>query len=283
MKNATAPPTIPIGPKAFGPSDTTSFWWLGGAGFLINARGTLIAIDPAISLEPGTTDRSEFGLRLLAPHPIEATEVPRLDLVLISHTDPDHLAPITAPELFRTGATFVGPRPVVARLRELGLAEERVRRVEGGDRIQVGNTEITVTRADHAWQVQDPAHYGPPFGPDDCCGFLVRTPDGAIWHPGDTMLRDEHLGITGVDVLLLDISRDVFHLGPINAARLANALGSPVVIPHHYGCYDDPDFPAVNGDPAEVAALINDGAGRVRVVAPGETSVLSHRTDSNNP
>ena len=71
-------------------------------------------------------------------------------------------------------------------------------------------------------------------------------------------------------MLLLDISRDTFHLGPGNAALLANTLGSRYVIPHHYGCYDDPDFPAVNGDPAEVAALINESARRLRVLAPGE-------------
>jgi L-ascorbate metabolism protein UlaG (beta-lactamase superfamily) len=269
-RNAVAPPTQPIGSAAFAPSTSTTLWWLGGAGFLINARGTLVMIDPAISLEPGSADRSEFGLRLLVPHPIEAHQVPRLDLVLISHTDPDHLAPITAPALFRTGATFVGPEPVVARLREWGLPDDRLRVVKSGDRIQLGAVDIAPTHAKHDWQLQDPARYGPPFGPDDCLGFLVRTPDGTIWHPGDTTLLDEHLAQTGVDVLLLDISRDVYHLGPPNAARLANVLGARTIIPHHYGCYDDPDFAAVNGDPAEVAELIEDASRRLRILAPGE-------------
>jgi hypothetical protein len=76
--------------------------------------------------------------------------------------------------------------------------------------------------------------------------------------------------MTGVDVLLLDVSRDPFHLGPANAARLADALGSPRVIPHHDGCYDAPDFAAVNGDPAEVAALLRDGAARLDILATGE-------------
>ena len=56
---------------------------------------------------------------------------------------------------------------------------------------------------------------------------------------------------------------------------------SPHVIPHHYGCYDAPDFAAVNGDPAEVAALMRDGERRMRVVAPGECVVV--RTGARPP
>ena len=268
--NAIARPALQIGPDAFGPSDTTSLWWLGGAGFLVNSHGTLLAIDPAISLEPGTSDRSEVGFRLLVDLPLRASEVPHLDVVLYTHTDVDHLAPVTARELIRTAAAWVGPQPVIARLRELGVAGARPRVVKAGDRPRFGAVELETTRADHAWQVLDPARYGPAFGPDDCCGFLVHTPEGTIWCTGDTSLLPEHLQTPGVDVLLLDVSRGDFHLGPENGAVLANTLGSPYIIPHHFGCYDSPDFGAVNGDPSEVAAMIRDGARRVRILAPGE-------------
>jgi hypothetical protein len=57
-------------------------------------------------------------------------------------------------------------------------------------------------------------------------------------------------------------------------ARLVAAVDAPAVIPHYYGCYDAPDFQAVNGDPTEVAALMRDGDRRIRVVAPGECVVV---------
>jgi L-ascorbate metabolism protein UlaG (beta-lactamase superfamily) len=121
-----------------------------GAGFLINARGTLVAIDPAISHAPGSKGRGEFGVRRLDPLPIEAAAVPRLDLVCVSHADPDDLAPLTARELIRAGANFAGPTPVAARLRDLGVAEGHLRAVKRGDRLRVSEVEIVVTRADHA-------------------------------------------------------------------------------------------------------------------------------------
>jgi len=98
----------------------------------------------------------------------------------------------------------------------------------------------------------------------------MKTPDGTIWHPGDTRLTDEHVQMQGVDVLLLDVSPNEYHLGVGNAARLANLLDVPCIIPHHYGTYDAPDQTAYNGDPAEVEARISDAERRLRVLAPGE-------------
>ncbi|HLZ09787.1 MAG TPA: hypothetical protein VKT80_14450, partial [Chloroflexota bacterium] len=102
LENAVARASIPIQSDAFRPSDSTSLCWLSGAGFLINSRGTLIAIDPTISYQPGSTVLSEIGLPLLVAHPIEVTEIHRLDFVLYTHTDNDHLAPVTAAGLVRT-------------------------------------------------------------------------------------------------------------------------------------------------------------------------------------
>jgi L-ascorbate metabolism protein UlaG (beta-lactamase superfamily) len=98
---AKALPTVPIGTSAFGRSAKTRLWWLTNAGFLINARGTLIMIDPAISYAPGSTDVSETGHRLLVDLPIEASEVPRLEAVCYTHGDYDHFAPATAQQFLR--------------------------------------------------------------------------------------------------------------------------------------------------------------------------------------
>jgi len=266
----SAGPTRRLGAEAFQRSRRTALWWLTNAGFLLNARGTAVMIDPAISLDPDSPGSSETGLRLLAHLPLEASAVPRLDAVLYTHADDDHFARRTAEELFRTEALFVGPPPVAKELSHMGLADERVRIAQAGETFEVGQVEVTPTPADHPWQLRDPDQFGEPWKPRDCCGYLLSAPDGTIWNPGDTRLMEEHIQIKGVDLLLLDVSRNEYHLGVDNAARLANILDVPHIIPHHYGTYDAPENSAYNGDPAEVATKIKNAQQRFHLLAPGE-------------
>ena len=275
---AVAPMTRAIGPDAFATSDGTYLWWLTNAGFLINARGTLVMVDPAISLSDEEREVSETGHRLLVPLPIQAQGVSRLDICLYTHADYDHFAPATARTLIPTGALFVGPPPVAVELEKLGVPAERIRVARAGERAAVGPVTVAVTPADHPWQIRDPARFGPPWKPEECCGYLVSTPDGAIWHPGDTRLMDEHIEMRGVDVLLLDASRNEYHLGVENAVRLANASDARHIIPHHYGTYlhtDPSPHNPYNGDPAELAPRIRDSVHRFHVLAPGERFALT--------
>jgi L-ascorbate metabolism protein UlaG (beta-lactamase superfamily) len=266
----TAPASRPIPPAAFGPAHDTALWWLTNAGFLINCRGALIMLDPAISMDPASPGLHESGHRLLVQLPITAHAVPRLDAVLYTHSDSDHLAPITARALAKTGALFAGPPPVAEGLADLGLRRDRIQLVRPGEPFRVAEVEIVPTPADHPWQLKDPARFGAPFLPEDCCGYLMRTPDGVIWCPGDTRLMSEHLLIRGVDLLLVDASNSEYHLGPKASASLADNLPEAALVPYHYGCYDAPDHEAYNGDPAAVAANMRSDKGRLQCLAPGE-------------
>jgi L-ascorbate metabolism protein UlaG (beta-lactamase superfamily) len=261
-----APPTRPLTADAFAPSERTLVTWLTGGGFLVNARGTLLMIDPVIALDPTRPGVEETGHRLLVDLPIEAHDVPRLDAVLYTHADADHLAPRTATALARLAPTYLGPPPCVARLAALGIAADPV---EIGRPRTIGPATVTPTRADHPWQLLDPARFGAPWGPDDCCGYRIETPDGVLWCPGDTRLLDEHLTQPHVDLLLLDVSPDTYHLGVESAARLAAAYPAATLLAYHYGSYDAPTSTAFNGDPAAVAARLADPT-RLRTPAAGE-------------
>jgi len=270
--NAVAPATQPLQLEAFTKSSKTFIYWLSGAGFLINSRGTLIMIDPVISLEKrkaDIADINEIGFRMRVPLPIEATAVPRLDAVLYTHADNDHIGTYTPSALVHKGTLFGGTLPVVKSLETLGVPLGQTKTLGIGETFQIGQIEITTTPADHPWQQENPDKYGDPWGPKDCCGFLIKTLDGTIWCTGDTRLLPEHLQMTGVDLLLLDVSRNEYHLGPENAITLANTLSHSNLIPYHYGTYDT-DIEALNGDPMELAPRISAWENRLHVLAPGE-------------
>ncbi|MBO7744374.1 MBL fold metallo-hydrolase [Paenibacillus sp. MWE-103] len=268
-----APYTRPMTAKDFEPSDTTSVWWLSGAGFLIQSHGTLLMIDPVISMQDGSDENCELGHRLLVPLPIEAADVPRLDAILYTHRDDDHLGPVTASALIRTGGLYAGPAIVVQELERLGVPSSQARAFRIGESFRIGEIEITLTRADHAYPSQNP------YGPEDCCGFFIRTPDGTIWCTGDTRLLAEHMQMSGVDVLLLDVSDDPYHFGVENAVNLANRLEQAAIIPHHYGTYHGPEMLPFNGDPNRLAPHITRSENRYRILAPGERYVLKKTND----
>ncbi|MBM4418537.1 MAG: MBL fold metallo-hydrolase [Chloroflexi bacterium] len=271
MRQAVAPPTQPIPHGAFATDiPTTTLFWLGGSGFMLNARGTVLLVDPAIATDPERPDRCETGHRLLVALPIEAAAVPRADAILYTRAYADHLAARSARLLARTGALYVGPPPCLTRLAAIVDHAVSMRLARADEPISIRNVRVTPTPADHPWQLLDHGRWGAPWETDDCVGFRFETPDGTIWYPGDTRLLDAHLTARDIDVHLLDASADSYHLGVEAAARLANATGAPHLVPYHYGTYDAPTSIAFNGDPAQAAALIERAEQRIVHLGPGE-------------
>ncbi len=258
--------TQPIPPQFFVQHDDTAVVWLGNAGALIQSRGTVVLIDPLIAMiERNGREVLESGHRLKRPLPITAGTIPRVDAMLCTHTDIDHFGAQTAAILDqRLKPLFAGPPPVCARLNELNIPPERIRMVHEENQFAIGCITVTVTPALHDW---NPEH---PFRREDCCGFLLETPGGTIWHPGDTRLLDEHLAIQGVDVLFFDVADARAHLGPAGSAQLAASCGAGDLIAYHYGTLDVAPGGPFGSDPDRCLPLIADLDARFLRLNPGE-------------
>ena len=89
-QQARAPQTRPFAAEAFAPQDGTVLRWLGMAGFLINSRDTTVMIDPLLG---------GFDMPVMIDFPITPETVPRLDAVLITHSDNDHFSVPTCRQL----------------------------------------------------------------------------------------------------------------------------------------------------------------------------------------
>ncbi len=258
--------TAPMSASFFGPRDDTVVAWLGMAGAAINARGTVLLIDPLLTYVDRDGERvSETGHAFRVPLPIEARDVPRADAVLYTHADGDHFAEPTARTLReRLDPAFIAPPPAAGQLEALGVRADRLTVARDFDEIAIGPARVTITPALHDWQDRDPWRRG------DCCGYLVRTPDGAVWHPGDTRLIDELLTVRDVDVLFFDVAAVRSHLGPAGSARLAQSCGARTLIAYHYGTYVMRPGSYGNCDPAEAVAAARELPGRLLMLNPGQ-------------
>jgi L-ascorbate metabolism protein UlaG (beta-lactamase superfamily) len=252
--------SVAIDPSFFDARADTLVTWLGMAGVLINARGTILLIDPLLSAVrrlPGV-ELAETGHRLKIHWPIRARQVPRADAVLYTHGDGDHFGHVTAQTLgWRCKPLFVAPPPVKAWLEEMDMGCTLVE-AKDFDAIRIGAAQVQVTPALHDYATDIP------FGRGDCCGYLVQTPDGAIWHPGDTRLIDE-LSRFRCDVMFFDVAAVDSHLGPAGSAALGRTSGAKVMLAYHYGTFDIPPgswggclvedaLPLVKGHPAKLLA-----------------------------
>jgi L-ascorbate metabolism protein UlaG (beta-lactamase superfamily) len=258
------PQAIP--PSFFDGRKDTVLTWLGMAGALINARGTVLFIDPLITMaESDGGGVCESGHRLKIPLPIEARDVPRADAVLYTHADDDHFGRLTA-ETFalRLRPRFVAPPPVARALKDVGVEGERIVTARDFDSIRIGQAEVVVTPALHDWQEKDPWQRG------DCCGYLIKTPDGTSWHPGDTRLIDELLEVRGVDLLFFDVAAVDAHLGPAGSARLAETCGAKAMIAYHYGTFHLPPGTFGSCDPRDSLPYVKELPARFLQLNPGE-------------
>ncbi len=252
---AKAPDPVAISPKAFEDTGDTAVYWLTGAGIMLNSHGTVLMVDPILSLISENPPLSEVeGTPQYVFPPIRAEKVGALDAVLYTHADADHLGDLTAKTLARQGVCFHGTQNVKNRLLEIGIPEAQIVVHEPLSRFEIGNVTVQMTPADHPWQLDFPETQPYVYRPEDCCGFKFYTRDGVVWDPGDSKFLTEHLDNEDVDLLFMDFENNspAHHFGTEAALNIVNHLKDAQIIMFHWGTYYAPEKCWYAADPESV-------------------------------
>jgi L-ascorbate metabolism protein UlaG (beta-lactamase superfamily) len=210
--------------------------WLGQSGFLVEAGGARLLIDPFLS---------EHEDRLYPPPSIDEFGA-RIDCVLSTHEHLDHFDPPSLKAIAERspGVSVVVPEPIAGSVD--GLPAEGVR---PGDRLSLpGGIEVRVVPAIHAVHPED--GYSEGGDPPHFVGYVLELDGIAIYHAGDT-IADERLlaGLEGVtvDVALLPVNGRTFfrerrdlsgNMDARDAVALAVHCGASVLVPMHWDLFD---------------------------------------------
>ena len=124
-QQARPKPSIPLTADAFADHQETAVYWLASSTILLNSYGTNILMDPTLmflhdddqeSMVSEVLDDDQIDyMKFLVRPPIFASELPRLDAVLLTHADVDHMGPRSIEALAAKGNIFHGT-PYVGRI-----------------------------------------------------------------------------------------------------------------------------------------------------------------------
>lgn len=194
-------------------------YYVGHATVLIKGGAATLLTDPFFS------DRILWGLKRKIPPAVPVGRLPKVDLVLISHTHPDHYDE----EALRA----MRPRPAVvlpwSRGRGLRKKGFKVIELRPWQIYEGGGVKITAVPARHM------------FG--HCLGYLMEVDGTKIYYTGDTKLHAglERVGQMGVDIMLLPYGGYPV-LGSIwttpQAVQAISRVRPKVVIPIHWGTFE---------------------------------------------
>jgi len=211
---------------------TAVLTWLGQAGFLVEARGVRLLIDPFFSEHEG---------RRFPPPAVDVFGA-NIDRVLVTHEHLDHLDPdsLGAVAARSPGVAVIAPEPLRDMVEGLPFHGVRPR-----DRLDLpGGGALRVVPAVHAVHPSD--GYSEGGDPPRFVGFVLEVDGVAIYHGGDTIADDRVLaGLDGVrvDVALLPVNGRTYfreqqdlagNLDARDAVALAAHCGASILVPLHW-------------------------------------------------
>ncbi|HVY48304.1 MAG TPA: MBL fold metallo-hydrolase [Minicystis sp.] len=221
--------------------------WIGHATFLLTLGGRRVLFDPIFA------PRIAF-VRRLAPPGLALEELPPIDVVVVTHNHRDHMDPWTL-ERLGAGPTYVTPVGNGEALRAFGA--RNVVELDWWQSLKLGEIDLTIVPARH-WSMRYP------WDRNDALwgGAVVRGPEGAAYHAGDTAYFDGFAEIAArvgpIDWAMLPIGAyeprwfmSAQHMGPEEAAEAALRVGARRFVAMHWGTFKLTDEPL--GEPPERA------------------------------
>jgi len=228
-------------------SDRMVATWIGHATVLVQTRGLNILTDPVWSEHAGPFG---FGPRRIAPPGVAFDDLPRIDVVVVSHNHYDHLDLATLKRLWQRD------RPLIvtslgndAILRSAGIGAIAL---DWGGSVSVPGPAGAPTISVHVTRNH---HWSSRWFTDRnralWSSFVVTLPGGNLFFAGDTGFgdgrwADEARALGPIRLALIPIGAFRFepgqmrtgsHIGPVEAVEVFRRLGAAHAIPIHWGTF----------------------------------------------
>ncbi|WP_421506165.1 MBL fold metallo-hydrolase [Erwinia rhapontici] len=219
-----------------------AIWWLGHACMLLRTTGHYTLIDPALSSR--ASPLSFYGPQRQTPPALSIDDLPRLDVVLISHNHYDHLDRPTIKKILRRfpQVTFVVPLGLETWFKHRGA--RHIVPLDWWQQTQVCGLTFHAVPARH-WSMRTLWDRNRSLW----CGWVIKSPRLNFWFSGDSGYWEglleipRRLGPFTLAALPVGAYAPKWfmqsqHMDPDQAVSLHQAIGEPVTIPIHWGVFE---------------------------------------------
>lgn len=196
----------------------------------------------------------------------------KVDLIVLTHGHSDHASDV--PALARkTKAKVAATFELAQLLAKEGVPESQLIFMNKGGCVTVDGLTVSLVHAIHSNSFD--TKHGPVYA-GEACGVVIKDGTNSIYHAGDTALFSDMKMIGELHkptVACLPIG-DCFTMGPKDAARAAELIGAPKVVPIHYAT-----FPLLTGTADAFERACHERCGdkgpRVHTLNPGDSLRLT--------
>jgi N-acyl-phosphatidylethanolamine-hydrolysing phospholipase D len=273
-------------------ADEIAITWVGHSTLIVQLGSQNLLVDPVWG-ERASPWRS-MGPRRVVPAAVAFTELPPIDVVLLSHNHYDHLDAYTVRALARAhpGAQWVVPLRLAKLIHSLGA--RHVTELDWWRDARIGGATVACTPARH-FSARTPLDRNRTLW----CGFTVSAPAGRFFYAGDTGTHPEFAEIGRrfgpFDVCALPIGayeprwfmRPV-HLDPDEAVTAFRALHDhhgmsrhAAFVAVHWGTFRLTDEPILDPPRRAKDAWGREGLApdNLWIMSHGETRVMQGRNE----
>lgn len=208
--------------------------WLGHSTVLLKIDGIVIVTDPVFSRRVGLNfGPMTIGLKRLVEPALAVRQMPRPDVILLSHAHMDHfdIPSLRALESRATRVVTAAKTGDLLRVKRYGGVNE----IDWGQTVRIGDVSI------RAFEVN---HWGARMRSDTYRGFngyLIETPRHRVIFGGDTAMTTSFRALRTsrkIDLAIMPIGAYNpwihAHCTPEQALRMANDAGAETILPVHH-------------------------------------------------
>lgn len=219
--------------------DDLTYTWIGHSSFILQLGEINILVDPVLSERSSPV--SFAGSKRFSELPITTSELPKIDVLLLSHDHYDHMDYKTIKDISSRVGVFIVPLGVDSILRGWGIEDEKIVVLDWWEHTEVSGTVITLTPSQH-YTGRNPLKINSTYWG----GYYLDNGKYKVYYTGDGGYYDvfsrvrERLG--SPDLMIAecgqyDTAWAKIHMFPEETVQAAVDVNTKWLIPVHWGTF----------------------------------------------